>query len=61
MDKYENYLEDDIPIPEASYAYLCEAGFVKINQKSMKVTIVWDLEVSKYKQVFLLKKIYPNV
>ena len=52
-------LNDDIPIPEASYADLYELGFW--NYKKAKLTIIWGREVNKNKQILLLRKLCPQL
>ena len=44
-------LNDDIPIPEASYADLYELGFW--NYRKAKLTITWSRTVNKNKQILL--------
>lgn len=54
-----NELKDEIPIPEASYADLYQAGFY--DYKRAKLTILWKKEYSRYKQIIILKKLYPKL
>ena len=52
-------LNDEIPIPEASYADLYELGFW--NYRKAKLTITWSRTVNKNKQILLLRKICPHL
>lgn len=46
-NKEKNMFEnDDMPIPEASYADLCKVGFFE--RKQAKLTIIWNEKISKY-------------
>ena len=48
---------NDISIPEASYADLCKVGFFE--RKQVKLTIIWNEKISRNKQILTLKKLYP--
>ena len=52
-------LNDEIPLPEAPYADLYELGFW--NHKKAKLTIIWNREISKNKQILILKKLCPQL
>lgn len=54
-----NNLNDDIPIPEASYVDLYELGFW--NYRKAKLTITWGRAVNKNKQILLLRKLCPHL
>lgn len=53
------FKNNDMPIPEASYADLCKAGFFE--RKQAKLTIIWNEKISKNKQILILKKLYPKL
>lgn len=52
-------LNNDTPIPEASYADLYKAGF--FDYKKAKLTIVWGEKISINKQIVILRKLYPKL
>ena len=59
MVKNEYDLNDDIALPEAPFADLYKLGFW--NNKKVKLTIIWGKEISKNKQILILKKICPQL
>ena len=52
-------LNDDCPILEASYADLYKTGF--FTYKRAKLIVVWGKEISKNKQIVILKKLCPEL
>ena len=62
-DLYEKDDYDDLndEIPEASFADLYELFWNNNNDKKVKLTIIWGKEISKNKQILILKKICPQL
>lgn len=52
-------MDKNMPIPEAAYSDLYKLGF--FDYRRAKLTIVWNKEISRNKQIILLKKLYPKL
>ena len=61
MDKRSKVidLDNDTPISEAPCADLHKVGF--FDYKEAKLTIVWGEEISRNKQIIILRKLYPKL